>query len=151
MALKMTLKPGEKFVVNGAVIVNGERRAHLLMQNNVAILREKDVMQQEDANTPVKRIYFAIQMLYLDETSREEHFEQYSARLKEFMEAVKDPDILDKCASILGDVENRHYYRALLTCRKMIPFEKSRLEYNAEDDGDDVPSLEDLGIKSEVP
>ena len=151
MALKMTLKPGEKFVVNGAVIVNGDRRAHLLMQNNVAILREKDVMQQEDANTPVKRIYFAIQMLYLDEASRETHYEQFSSRLNEFMGAVKDPDILDKCASILASVESQLYYRALLTCRKMIPFERSRLEYVPEDDGGGAPPLEDLGIKSEVP
>ncbi|MDC0074429.1 flagellar biosynthesis repressor FlbT, partial [Alphaproteobacteria bacterium] len=36
MALKLTLKPGEKFVINGAVIVNGERRSHLLIQNNVS-------------------------------------------------------------------------------------------------------------------
>ena len=68
MALKLTLKPGEKFVINGAVIVNGERRSHLI-QNKVSMLREKDVMQQSEANTPVKHIYFAIQMLYLDETN----------------------------------------------------------------------------------
>ena len=33
MPLKLSLKPGEKFVVNGAVIQNGDRRGVLLLQN----------------------------------------------------------------------------------------------------------------------
>ena len=66
MALKVTLKPGEKFVINGAVVVNGDRRSNLVIQNRVSILREKDIMLPQDADTPVKRIYFAIMMMYLD-------------------------------------------------------------------------------------
>ena len=141
MALKLTLKPGEKFVVNGAVIVNGDRRGHLLLQNNVSILREKDVMQQSDANTPVKRIYFAIQMLYLDEAARQQYYADFADRLQEFMGAVRDPDILDKCASILEDVNNNRYYRALLTVKKMLSFERERLNYEMSGDAD-----EDMGI-----
>ena len=45
MALKLTLKPGERFVVNGAVIANGDRRSSLILHNKAAILREKDIMQ----------------------------------------------------------------------------------------------------------
>ncbi len=131
MALKLTLKPGEKFVVNGAVIVNGDRRGHLLIQNNVSVLREKDVMLQADANTPVKRIYFAIQLLYLDESSRQQYYADFADRLQEFMGVIKDPDILEKCASILEDVNGGRYYRALLTAKKMFPFERERLNYGA--------------------
>lgn len=131
MALKLTLKPGEKFVVNGAVIVNGDRRGHLLIQNNVSVLREKDVMQQVDANTPVKRIYFAIQLLYLDESSRQQYYADFADRLQEFMDVIRDPDILEKCASILEDVNGGRYYRALLTAKKMFPFERERLNYGA--------------------
>jgi flagellar protein FlbT len=50
MALKISLKPGEKFVVNGAVIANGDRRANLIIQNKVSILREKDILQAEEVN-----------------------------------------------------------------------------------------------------
>ncbi len=130
MALKLTLKPGEKFVVNGAVIVNGDRRGHLLIQNNVSVLREKDVMQQADANTPVKRIYFAIQLLYLDESSRQQYYADFADLLQEFMGVIRDPGILDKCASILEDVNGGRYYRALLTAKKMFPFERERLNYD---------------------
>jgi flagellar protein FlbT len=139
MALKLTLKPGEKFVVNGAVIVNGDRRGHLLIQNNVSVLREKDVMQQADANTPAKRIYFAIQLLYLDESSRQQYYADFADRLQEFMGVIRDPDILDKCASILQDVNGGRYYRAMLTAKKMFPFERERLNYDAarEEEGAD--------------
>ncbi|MEE8306829.1 MAG: flagellar biosynthesis repressor FlbT [Gammaproteobacteria bacterium] len=136
MALKLTLKPGEKFVVNGAVIVNGDRRGHLLLQNNVSILREKDVMQPEDANTPVRRIYFAIQLLYLDESDNKQFYADFADRLQEFMGAVRDPDILEKCASILDDVNKGNYYQALLTAKKMFAFEQERLNYTAGEDED---------------
>ena len=51
--LNLTLKPGEKFVINGAVVVNADRRTSLLIQNKVSILREKDVMLPGEANTPL--------------------------------------------------------------------------------------------------
>ena len=64
MGLKLSLKPGEKFVVNGAVLVNADRRSSLVIENTASVLRERDIMQPEDANTPAKRIYFVV-MMYL--------------------------------------------------------------------------------------
>ena len=98
MALKLTLKPGEKFVINGAVVVNGGRRSHLLIQNNVSILRERDVMLPEDANTPVRRIYFAIMMLYLDDSGGDAYSIEFERRMAEFSGAIADTGALGKCA-----------------------------------------------------
>ncbi|NJR20223.1 MAG: flagellar biosynthesis repressor FlbT, partial [Hyphomonadaceae bacterium] len=56
MPLKLSLKPNEKIVLNGAVVQNGDRRTTLLLQNKASVLREKDIMQIEEANTPVRRI-----------------------------------------------------------------------------------------------
>ena len=70
MPLKLSLRPGEKFVVNGAVVQNGDRRAALVLQNKASVLREKDIMQPDDAETPAKRIYFPIMLMYLDEGGR---------------------------------------------------------------------------------
>ena len=134
VALKLTLKPKEQFVINGAVVVNGDRRSYLLIQNNASILREKDVMQEREAATPVRRIYFAIQMLYLDDTNRSMHLKLFDRRLKEFLGAIKDREARAQCASVLSDVENRNYYRALRTCKNMLPFEEARLKYTPEGD-----------------
>ncbi|MEL6322719.1 MAG: flagellar biosynthesis repressor FlbT, partial [Pseudomonadota bacterium] len=65
MPLKLTLKPGETFILNGAVVRNGDRRGVLLLENQARILREKDIMQPEEATTPVRRAYFAIMQMYL--------------------------------------------------------------------------------------
>ena len=58
MPLKINIKPGEKFIVNGAVMVAVNKGASLILQNEATILLGKDIMQEEDANTPAKRIYF---------------------------------------------------------------------------------------------
>jgi flagellar protein FlbT len=151
MALKLTLKPKERFVINGAVVVNGERRSHLLIQNNVSILREKDVMQESEANTPVRRIYFAVQMLYLDDANSSSYFQLFEQRLEEFLGAIKDREVRSQCANILSDVENRKYYRALSTCKKLFPFEEARLNYVPEDDhdaGGELPELPRTALAS---
>lgn len=144
MALKLTLKPRERFVINGAVVVNGERRSHLLIQNNVSILREKDVMQEVDANTPVRRIYFAIQMLYLDEANRDAYNAIFEKRLDEFLGAIRDREARARCASILSDVQSGNFYRALSTCKKLFLFEEERLNYvpKVGPGEDDIPQLQ---------
>ena len=85
MALKLTLSPKEKLVVNGAVIQNGERRANVVIQNKAAILREKDIMMPDEATTPMRRIYFAIMMMYLEESSVMQYRDLFNERIAEFM------------------------------------------------------------------
>ncbi len=58
MPLKLSLRPGEKFVVNGAVVQNGDRRAALVLQNKASVLREKDIMQPDQADTPAQADLF---------------------------------------------------------------------------------------------
>ena len=97
MPLKLSLKPGEKFVCNGAVLTNGERRVSLVIENKASILRDRDIMQADQANTPAKRIYFPIMMLYLDAEHNEVHYEEFVRRMSEFMEAVTDHEVLTSC------------------------------------------------------
>ncbi len=73
MPLKLSLKPSEKFVLNGAVITNGDKRTSLVIQNKASLLREKDIMQPEEAQTPARRIYFPIMMMYLDEDANDRY------------------------------------------------------------------------------
>ncbi|MDP6692354.1 MAG: flagellar biosynthesis repressor FlbT, partial [Alphaproteobacteria bacterium] len=77
MALKLTLKPGEKFIINGAVVQNSDRRTTLVIQNRASLLREKDIMLPEDATTPMRRIYFTVMMLYLDEGSLKQNQDNF--------------------------------------------------------------------------
>lgn len=129
MPLKLSLKPGERFVVNGAVLQNGDRRAVLLLQNKASILREKDIIQPEDANTPGRRIYFPIMMMYLDSDASGDYYDEFVLRMTEFMGALRSPDALAECVGVSRDVMASQYYKALLKCRKLFAFEEERLNY----------------------
>lgn len=127
MPLKLSLKPGERFVLNGAVVENGDRRAVLVLQNKASVLREKDILQEEDVQTPARRIYFPVMMMYLDEAGAERHYEEFVRRLSEFMGVIANPDVLGHCVNISRHCMEREYYKALMLCRKLIDYEDERL------------------------
>ncbi len=129
MPLKLSLKPGEKFVLNGAVLTNGDKRTSLILQNKACVLREKDIMQPEDAGTPARRIYFPIMMMYLDGEDTERYYNDFALRMTEFMSAVHTREVLSICVDISRDVMGGAYYRALMQCKKLFEFERERLSY----------------------
>ena len=127
MPLKLSLKPGEKFVLNGAVVQNGERRSVLVLQNKASVLREKDIMQEEEVTTPARRIYFPVMMMYLDEAGADRYYDEFARRLTEFMKVIANPVILTECVEISKNCMEREYYKALMRCRKLMDYEGERL------------------------
>lgn len=127
MALKLSLKPDEKLVINGAVIANGERRATLIVHNKASILREKDIMQEEEVTTPACRIYFPVMLMYMDGASTPKYYDEFVLRMTEFMGAISTPYAIDLCVAISKDVMNKNYYKALINCKKLMKFEAERL------------------------
>ena len=129
MPLKLSLKPGEKLVINGAVVANGDRRASLVLQNKASVLRERDIMQKEDASTPARRIYFPIMMMYLDPDGFSQYYDEFALRMTEFMNAIDTPEALAVCLSVSKDVMSGQYYKGLNKCKKLQDFEDERLNY----------------------
>lgn len=127
MALKLSLKPGERFVVNGAVLQNGDRRSILLLQNKASILREKDIIQPDDVTTPVRHIYFPIMMMYLDPPDANRYYDEFVLRLNEFMGVTSSTGILKECVSLSREVMAEDYYKALTRCRKLLTYEQGLL------------------------
>ena len=141
MPLKLSLKPGEKFVLNGAVVQNGDRRTTLVLQNKASVLREKDIMQPEAANTPSRRIYFPVMMMYLDEAGASRYYDEFMTRLTEFMGAVRGAEVLQDCVNISKYALQKEYYKALMLCRKLIEYEDERLGHVSSS----VPASSDAG------
>jgi len=127
MALKLSLKPDERLVINGAVIANVDRRTTLIVHNKASILREKDILQEEDVDSPAKRIYFPIMLMYMGQGSTDKFYEEFVKRMTEFMSAISSPDAVNDCVQISRDVMDKNYYKALMNCKKIIEFEKSRI------------------------
>jgi flagellar protein FlbT len=132
MPLKLSLKPGEKFVLNGAVLTNSDKRTSLVIQNKACVLREKDIMQPEEATTPARHIYLPIMMMYLDPDAGEQYYNDFALRMTEFMGAIQNHAALAACIEISRNVMGGAYYKALMQCRKLFEFEQERLTYDPE-------------------
>lgn len=135
MPLKVNIKPGEKFIVNGAVMVAGNKGASLILQNEATILLGKDIMQEDDADTPAKRIYFSILLMYLDDADRRKYYPTFMRLIEDFMEATTFKEVRKTLLHIVQDVNAEKFYRALKTCKALIGYESEVLAY-AQNRGD---------------
>ncbi len=61
MALKLTLKPDERIIVNGCAMRNSSRRHVLTIESQADVIRGQDLLDPDGVATPVKRVYFLIQ------------------------------------------------------------------------------------------
>lgn len=126
MSLKIDLKPGEKFIVNGAVLKAGRRRVSLMLENEAVLLRSKDIMQQEEANTPARRIYFTIMLLYIHGDAPKLKA-QFDAFLDDFIQVTTLREIRSALFEIQRDVEHGRLYHAMKTCKWLIDVENQLL------------------------
>jgi flagellar protein FlbT len=78
MALKVELKPGERIILGDCVITNDDQRTRLLIEGQVPVLREKDILTPQTADTPAKRIYLAVQLMYVSKEPRSYHDSYFS-------------------------------------------------------------------------
>ena len=127
MPLKITLKPHERMIVGGAVITNGNTRCDLLIENKVSILRQKDIMSEKDADSPCRRIYFAIQLMYIDEENLIEHHNTYWKLVQDIVKAA--PSMLALIDQISEHILNNKYYQALKLARKLIDYEQEIIDH----------------------
>ena len=125
MGLKISLRPHERIVIAGAVISNGEKRSELVIENQVPILREKDLLREDEADTPCRRIYYVVQLMYFDEENLKSHHANYWELVKDVLAAAPSMTVyVDRISECL--IGNR-YYQALRIAREMIEYEKEVL------------------------
>lgn len=122
MALKITLKPHERIIIGGAVLTNGNSRSTIVMENNVPILREKDILNERDANTPCRRIYFVIQLMYMDDKHTVDYHTTYWNLIRDVVKAA--PSMLGVVDQMSENILGNRFYHALKLARKLIDYEQ---------------------------
>jgi flagellar protein FlbT len=125
MGLKVELKPGERFILGDCIVTNGDQRTRLLIEGHAPILREKDIMTLEQADTPAKRIYFVVQLMY---TSRDPiaHHETYFTLMRELVQAV--PSTWPHIEAISNHIMAGEMYKAVKRANTLIVYEKRLLD-----------------------
>lgn len=138
MALKVELKPGERIILGTAVITNDSQRTRLFIEGDAPILRQKDIMTPEESVTPAKRIYMAVQIMYL-ESSVEKYRKQYFELTNDIIEAA--PSMFGFVDEINNHILSDNLYKALKSAAKLVAYEGEILS-NAEFGG---PGLQQDG------
>jgi flagellar biosynthesis repressor protein FlbT len=127
MALKITLKPGERMIIGGAVLTNGSLSScDLVIENKTPILRQKDILTEEKANSPCRRIYYAIQLMYIDDNNLATYHKIYWDLVNDLVRAA--PTTVALIDSINEHILQRHYYQALKLTKKLIEYEQEAVE-----------------------
>jgi flagellar protein FlbT len=130
MALKLTLKPGERAIVGGAVIRNDQgRQMSLLIENEVPVLRHKQILSASAADTPAARLYFATQLMYIDATKRQQMYPVFVDLLRDFVENA--PSTRPLLQRISEAVVQGEFYSALRMAWQLIERERNLIS-NAE-------------------
>ena len=126
MALKVELKPHERVIIGSCVVTNTDQRARLLIDgDNIPILREKDILTPETADTPAKLIYLAVQLMYLAPDPMAHH-PTYFNLIKELISAA--PSSWPLIEAINNYILNGDLYHALKEARKLIAHEAQLLD-----------------------
>ena len=125
MALKVELKPNEKIILGNSVITNGPNRARFYINGDAVILREKDILTAESADSPCKQIYFAIQMFYLSEEATHDH-KEYFTLVNDVVRAA--PTTLIFIEEINKLMLTNNYYKALKEAKRLIAYEKELMD-----------------------
>ncbi|MBI3453684.1 MAG: flagellar biosynthesis repressor FlbT [Rhodospirillales bacterium] len=135
MALKIELKPGEKVIVNGAVMAAGRSGASLVLHNKAVLLRGKDVMQESDADTPAKRLYFSIMLMYIDASGRDKYRRRFDELWDDYNSATTMKSTGETLRKILQNVETGDFYNAMKECKNLIAFEAKLLGLDQKEKG----------------
>ena len=128
MPLKIEMKPFERIIIGETVIINSGTRTSFLIDGEAPILREKDTVTAETANTPVKRLYFCVQMMYL-KNDIPRYRASYLGFIKDLREAV--PGSRDVIEAINNHISAGALYKALKEIRKLMKREEELLVMSA--------------------
>lgn len=125
MPLRITLKPFERMIINGAAIRNGDRNANFIVETQCRFLRETDIVYESEADTPCKKLYITLQVVHLSENPSE-------PETLFFAQAVEVMKIIPSSAPFLAEIQRllaeKQTYYALKTCRQLIVHEQEALK-----------------------
>jgi flagellar protein FlbT len=129
MALRLTLKPNERIVVNGTLIRNGGRAGEIIIETHCRMLRESEIIRKEEVDTPCKQIWMTMQVLHLADDPSEAHtllFTQATELLKVM------PSAAPYIAAMSSAIEEGHTHKAIKEVKRLVQHERELLERTAE-------------------
>jgi len=126
MSLKVEMKPGERLIIGTALVRNGDQRTRFFIEGDAPILREKDILTPATADTPAKKIYLAVQLMYLKQ-DLSGHDDIYFPLVQDFVAAA--PSSLPLIAEINNRILSGDLYKALKAAKRLITYEQELISH----------------------
>jgi len=127
--LVLKLNPKERVLVNGAVIENGDRRSRLsILTPNANILRLRDAIRPDEANTPVRRVCYIAQLVLSGDVKEDDAEFQILRGIEQLSQVLRDDDSRQHLDAATQAVEKRDFYRALKSLRNLLQREARLLK-----------------------
>lgn len=124
--MNITLRAGERIYINGAVL-RVDRKATLELMNDATFLLETHVMKAEDATTPLRQIYFVVQVMLMDPASARNTSQLAASLIDKAREAFESLQIRRGLDSILDLIGRARYFEAMKALRLMYPLEQAEM------------------------
>jgi len=125
-SIRLYLKANEKFYLNGAVI-KVDRKVSIELLNDANFLLANHVLQAEDADTPLRQLYFVVQMMLMDPAALERPLRLFEEMASDLCGVLKEPHLLDGLAAVEAAVAEGDYFNALKKLRQIQPAEAELL------------------------
>ncbi|WAP71249.1 flagellar biosynthesis repressor FlbT [Jiella pelagia] len=120
--MRISLRAGERIFVNGAVL-KVDRKTTLEFLNDVTFLLESHVMQAEQAKTPMRQLYFIVQMMLMDPNSIQAAMALFERAHPAMLKTYSNRDIIDGLLEVEELIGRGRNFEALKRVRSMIPLE----------------------------
>jgi len=127
--LVLKLRPRERFMVNGVVLQNGDKRSNIIVvTDEVNVLRLRDAIHPDDVKTPVTRVCYIAQLVLAGETEPKAATKQLISGIEQLSQVFTDSDSRANLNAATESVTNGKYYQALKSLRTLLSREARLLE-----------------------
>lgn len=120
--LKITLRAGERIFVNGGVL-KVDRKVSIELMNDVIFLLEQHVMKPEDTTTPLRQLYFMIQMMLMDPALHLKARTMAKESVANLLASMSDRQILQGLKETSDLLDSDRTFEALKKVRTLLPLE----------------------------
>lgn len=125
-SLRISLKTGEKIFINGAVL-RVDRKVGLEFLNDVTFLLENHVLQPEDATTPLRQLYFIVQMMLINPEGAEQSQAMFKKSVVMLLNCFSNEQILTELKHIDAMVTEGRVFESLKAIRALYKIEEEIL------------------------
>ena len=120
--MHITRRANEKIFINGAVL-KVDRKTSIELMNDAVFLLEAHVMLERDASTPLRQLYYIVQLMLMEPGERSENRAMLAQHVAEMRKVYEDPAILEGLGKVTRFVGRARPFEALKVIRALLPVE----------------------------